>query len=322
VSGPPFAPDPRLAARRADLVATLGAAFDERLAVARAAGGLDRAHPRAVIPAAVVAELVRDLGLRDVEEAMLLAIATARSLARPPVSGYRVGAVGLTARSGDLVLGGNLELPGASIWQTVHGEGFVTLLARARGERLVTLALAEARPCAHCRQVLAEMDGAHTPGGGLRLIDPAGHALRLADVYPWPFTPGDLGMTGDAPGAGARTGPPLADQGLPPGVADTLLAAGRRAHAPYSGAPAAVALRLRGDVHVGGAVLESVAFNPTIGPVQDALVVLLAGGHEPDDVEAAWLAVPRDAPVGHEAAARDALAAATPGAPLHVTYWA
>jgi cytidine deaminase len=73
---------------------------------------------------------------------------------------------------------------------------------------------------------------------------------------------------------------------------------------------------------VPGSVLESVAFNPTIGPMQDALVGLLAAGREPGEIVAAWLAVPREGAVGHEAAARDALAALAPAAPLHVTYWA
>ena len=96
----------------------------------------------------------------------------------------------------------------------MHGEGSVTLLARARGELVATLALAQARPCAHCRQVLAEMDGAHGSAAGrtdLRLIDPTGHVLRLADVYPWPFAPGDLGMAGAEPGAIAWPDLALAD---------------------------------------------------------------------------------------------------------------
>ncbi len=323
MSGSPCSPDPAVAARRRGLVASLGAAFEARLAAARAAGGVDPRHPRAVIPAAVATKLVQGLALEDVEEAMLLALETARALARPPVSGYRVGAVGLASPSGDLILGGNLELPGASIWQTVHGEGSVTLLARARGELVATLALAQARPCAHCRQVLAEMDGAagSAAGHGLRLIDPTGHVLRLADVYPWPFEPGDLGMAGANPGAIVWPDLVLADVALPPDVADALVAAGQRSHAPYSGTPAAVALRLIDGSVITGAVLESVAFNPTIGPVQDALVGLLAAGHQLDDIREAWLAIPREARVGHETTARDALTAAAPRSPLHVTYW-
>jgi cytidine deaminase len=83
-----------------------------------------------------------------------------------------------------------------------------------------------------------------------------------------------------------------------------------------------VALATRGGNVSGGAVLESVAFNPTIGPMQDALVGLLAADHgELDAIEHAWLAVGRDAPVGYGVMARDALAAAAPGASLRVTYW-
>ena len=320
----PFPSDPVLAARRTRLVTEMGPAFPGRLEAALGAVGRDPVHPAAIVPAAAVDRLIPDLALEGPEEVMLLALATARALARPPVSGYRVGAVGLAATSGDLVLGGNLELPGASIWHTVHGEGFVTLLARARGELVRTLAIAQARPCAHCRQVLAEMDGAHgSPErpDGLRIIDPHGRVLRLADVYPWPFAPGDQGMDGARPAERAWPDLRLADAGLPAGVADALVAAGARSHAPYSSTPAAVALRCADGTTWTGAVLESVAFNPTIGPLQDALVGLLASGHELPDLVSAWIAVPRDALVDHVAATRAALAAAAPGIGLYVTYW-
>ena len=105
----PFPPDPALAARRGERLATLGAGFPARLEAVLDATGRDAVHPAAVIPAAAVARLVADLGLEvddGVEVVMLLAIETARGLARPPVSGYHVGAVGLAAGSGDLVLGG------------------------------------------------------------------------------------------------------------------------------------------------------------------------------------------------------------------------
>lgn len=352
----PFPPDPATAVRRLALAADHGSSFPARLEAALDATGRDAAHPAAVIPAAAVAWLVADLGLEgaddpdegddpgartgddpDAREApavaaeaatelvMLLAIETARALARPPVSGYRVGAVGLAAGSGDLVLGGNLELPGASIWHTVHGEGFVTLLARRRGELVRTLATSQARPCAHCRQVLAEMDGAHGSDerpSGLRLIDPEGRVLRLADVYPWPFAPADLGMAGARPGS--RPFPDLRLEGavVPADIADALVAAGSRSHAPYSGTPAAVALRCRDGAIVTGSVLESVAFNPTIGPLGDALVGLLAGGHDLADLVGAWIAVPADARIDHVAATEAGLAACAPGVALRVAAWA
>ncbi len=170
MSNSPFAPNLGLAARWGDLRPSLGAAFAARLADLREGAGRDRRHPAAVVPAAVVAQLVAEFTLADAREAALLALDAAAALARAPISGYRVGVAGIGAVSGDLILGGNLEFPGAAIAHTVHAEGFATLLARARGEHLAVLASTQARPCAHCRQVLAEMDGALA----LRLIDPQG----------------------------------------------------------------------------------------------------------------------------------------------------
>ncbi len=312
----PFLADPVRAARLGSLVARRGAAFATALVEAMTGTERDPRHPAAVLPAAAVARLVEAFDLQAIDEAMVLSIETARALARAPISGYRVGAVGM-AGSGDLILGGNLELPGASIAHTVHGEGFVTLLARARGELVTTLAISQARPCAHCRQVLAEMAGAPA----LRLIDPAGHMLRLADLYPWPFEPGDLGMDGALPGSVSWPELAVPAAAVPADVARALVRSGGASHAPYGRTPAAVALRLTDGRLVTGSVLESVAFNPTIGPIADALVCLLASGADYPDIAGAWLAVPAVAQVGHEAPVRDALAAIAPGVRLQVTYW-
>jgi cytidine deaminase len=276
---------------------------------------LELARGEGCVGASDVEGLVREFGLASARELALLALPAAGTLAQPPISGFRVGAVGLTT-SGELLPGGNLEFPGASIHDTVHAEGFVTLGARARGLSLDALAIGEARPCAHCRQVLAEMGWADR----LRLIDPFGADVGLWDVYPAAFVPGDLGMAA-AGVAGADAGSPARPAGVADDAAAALAAAARRAHAPYSGEPAAVAVRTRDGRVFGGAVLESVAFNPTIGPVQDVLVALAAADVPFADVREGWLAVVRDGRVGHEASARALLAAVAPGASLQVTYW-
>jgi cytidine deaminase len=252
-----------------------------------------------------------------VQRLMVALLDAAATVARPPISGYRVGAVGQLA-GGGLVLGGNLEFPGASIHHTVHAEGFVALRSRAVGEAVTRLALSSARPCAHCRQVLAEFAWA----GRLRIVDPAGHDRSLDDVYPWPFLPAALGMTGVPPQPSPETPEPaLNDPALPDDVTAALRAAGRLAHAPYTRSVAAIVLRLGDGALVPGSVLESVAFNPTIGPLQDALVGVVAHGREPGGIETAWLAVGRDAAADHIHATRDLLAASAPAATLHVTYW-
>jgi cytidine deaminase len=308
-----------LAARWGNLRPSLGAAFSARLADVRDGAGRDRRHPAAVIPAGSLAQLVAEFGLADTREAALLTLDAAASLARAPISGYRVGVVGIGALSGDLMLGGNLEFPGASIAHTVHAEAFATLLARARGEHLAVLASTQARPCAHCRQVLAEMSGAWA----LKLIDPQGHELGLDELFPWPFAPGDLGEVGAraAEGATLTLSPAATGDDVPADIAAALVAASGRAHAPYSRDRSVIVLRLGDGSLVSGAVLESVAFNPTIGPLADALVGLDAAGRGSAAIRDAWLAIRRSAVVNHEAPARDLLAAVAPTVRLQTTYW-
>jgi cytidine deaminase len=314
----PFPLDEHAAARVASLQTSVGEALVAEvrsLAAARDAGD-EAAGDRSLVTPAETRDLVARYGLRDARETALLALPAAAGLARPRISDYHVGAVGVAA-TGALVLGGNLEFPGASIHHTVHAEGFVTLRARALGLDLVALAISQARPCAHCRQVLAEVAWADT----LRLIDPFGADVGLWDVYPAPFTPGDLGEAPATAGGDARasrtTGPDV-----PADAAAALAAAAARAHAPYSGEPAAIVLRLADGRWVDGAVLESVAFNPTIGPLQDALVGMAAAGAPFGAIRDAWLATVREPRVAHAPAVRDLLASVAPGTVLHATYWA
>ena len=108
------------------------------------------------VPASAVRDLVERHALGSAVELALLALPVAGAMARPSISGFRVAAVGIEAEGGDLVLGGNLEFPGGELATTIHAEGFVALRVRRRGRTLATLAVNEARPCAHCRQTLAE----------------------------------------------------------------------------------------------------------------------------------------------------------------------
>lgn len=265
-------------------------------------------------------ELIDRHGLRDARELALLALPVAEALSRPPISGYRVAAVGIEA-TGDLVLGANLEFPGAELGATIHAEGFVALRARRRGHRLATLAVREAHPCAHCRQTLAEAADADA----LAIVDLLGNVLSLDDLYPWSFRPAALGRGGDAPGATPWPSLALIDTPgsriVPPEVASDLLAAGSRAHAPYSGAPSAVVVRLDdGQLH-SAACVESVAFNPSVSALQAALVEVAAARAEPSEIVAAWLGRAADGPVDPEPGFRALLRAVAPAAEATVVDW-
>jgi len=267
----------------------------------------------ATIDAADVVRLVDRQGLGSPAALALLALPIATRMARPPISEYRVGVVGIDD-AGDLVLGANVEVFGADLGSTIHAEGFASLRARSRGRMLRLLALTEARPCAHCRQTLAESAGADE----LLLIDPGGSRRRLDDVYPWAFRPGALGIDPDDPRRPAWPGLTTGAGDLAPAIRDALLGAARRAHAPYSRCPSAVVLRLADGRLLAAGCVESVSFNPTITAMQAALVELVAVGATGGEVEAAWLGVVRGGPVDPVPGATALLGAVTPGVDLAV----
>jgi cytidine deaminase len=248
---------------------------------------------------------------------MLLARQHAEGFAHPPISNFFVGAVAHEAETGNLVFGGNLEFPRAHIGNTVHGEGFVATRAFSRGTSLDIIAIGEAHPCAHCRQYLSEFAATQR----LLLIDPLGHRLKMAELYPWPFDPAYLGETGALPGAIGYPDLALRPNDVSDAVAQRLLDLGRRCHTPYGKAPAAIVLELRDGAIIGGSAIESVAFNPTISPLQAAMIDLYAHGYGHADIAGATMAAVEGAAVDYVAHAHDLLSAITPTASFREVAW-
>lgn len=279
-----------------------------------ARGGATDDNLGSIVPAPVVNRLIKAHGLADAEELILVALPVAQKMATPPISSYFVGCIGLEAQTGNLVLGGNIEFPGTHLGYTVHGEGFVFTRAFSRDIAIKTIAIREAHPCAHCRQYLSEFAATKD----LTLIDPLGHRLKMSDLYPWPFDPAYLEnkgvVVGDEPFAEMSLGP----HGLPPDVAERLLEAGRRSHAPYSKSPGAVALTVNDGSIVTGAAIESVAFNPSMGPMQAAVIDLFAHGYSYDDIVAAALGTVEEGAVDYSRSAAELLAAIAPHVRLSV----
>lgn len=284
----PFQADPAIRSRFESLDAAIGT--DVRKAVAH---GLERvqrdvaSNNGGVLQREDVDEIRHGYGL-SVEELLLLARPTAEGFARPPISDFHVGAVGLEAETGNLIFGGNLEFVGAHIGNTVHGEGFVFARAFSRGTSIATICIGEAHPCAHCRQFLSEFAATKN----LLLIDPLGHRLRMADLYPWPFDPDYLGQKGIV--AGEVRHPELElsprDDHVDARVAAKLVEVGRRAYTPYSKSPAALVFTMKDGTLIGGAAIESVAFNPTMSPLQTALIDMFAHGYSGRDIALATIA--------------------------------
>lgn len=313
----PFRADPEIAARLGELGALVGGdiATEIMQLAARRARRPDE-NLGGVILRDEAAALVDSYGLAGIEELMLLAVPAARQIARPPISEFFVGAVGLERETGNLILGGNVEFPGTHLGFTIHGEGFVLTRAASRGTTIQALAIGEAHPCAHCRQYLSEFAASRD----MVLIDPLGHRLTMAELYPWPFDPGYLGETGYVPGS--VTPLALGPHALPTAIADRLAAAGRRAHAPYSGCPGAVVLALGDGQMVAGFSIESVAYNPTMGPMQAAMIDLIAHGYEAADIVAAALATRLAGDVDYSRSVTELLGSLAPAATLAIAGWA
>lgn len=277
----PFTADASLRQRYAELAATIGPQVRSAAAPALTLGkAVCGANMGGVLPASEAARLVAQFALRDVRELMVLLLDSAKHYAKPPISNFLVGAVGLEAETGNLVLGGNVEFPRTHLGLTLHGEGFVFARAFSRGTTISVIAIGEAHPCAHCRQFIAEFAASRD----LQLIDPLGHTLTTQQLYPWPFDPDYLGETGAVPSLRSWPDLVLSRDDIEPDTAQALKAAGAKAHAPYSRCPGAVVIKLTDGNMVTGSSVENVAFNPTLQPLQAALIDLLAHGYSYDDI--------------------------------------
>ncbi|PWC54613.1 cytidine deaminase [Azospirillum sp. TSO22-1] len=216
--------------------------------------------------------------------------------ARPPVSGFAVGAVA-QGLSGAVYLGANIEFPGQPLNASVHAEQSAVANAWMYGERgLLSLAVTAA-PCGHCRQFLHEL--AHPP----TLLLPGREPVPLSALLPDAFGPRDLGI------AGGLMDP--ADHGLTIDSDDPLLRAALDAanasHAPYTRAYAGVALRTVDGAVFPGRYAENAAFNPGLPPLQCAVALLVLAGRALAEVTAAAL-VEHLAPASHAEPARALLA--------------
>lgn len=208
----------------------------------------------------------------------------------------------------------------------------VALAAQLEEPRIDRIAVSAA-PCGHCRQFCRELNGADS-----LVFEFAGESATLASLLPRHFGPEDLAGGGPPPplllegatcsleltrAAAARV---AATPSLAPAAA-AALAAARAAHAPHTGCPAGAAVAWR-DAGSGaprtaaGFSIESAAHNPSLPPLQAALVAALAAGlPNLAAVTGAVLVERRRGRVAHAPSAALALASfAAPGAELVVLH--
>jgi cytidine deaminase len=260
------------------------------------------------VPAAVVERIVAS-GV-PLEQLMLGLIPRAKTFAIPMISNFFVGAVA-HGLSGNLYFGANYEFPGQALSFTVHGEQAATMHAISFGETGIDLLAVSAAPCGYCRQFLNELTSAST----LQIILPNTPTTPLTSLLPNAFGPIDLGVTAAlmSPQSHSMTLDAPADD-----LTNAALKAANASYAPYSASYAGVALKTSdGSIYTGG-VAENAAFNPSMSPLEAAVVALtINGGKKYGDIVDAVLVQAAGSKACQIDATRDVLATIT-NVPLRV----
>ncbi|KAI3775576.1 hypothetical protein L1987_50155 [Smallanthus sonchifolius] len=233
-------------------------------------------------------------------------VKSAQALARPPISNFHVGAVGLSS-DGRIFFGGNVEFPGLPLHHSIHAEQFLitNLAAHGGGPKLLYMAVSAA-PCGHCRQFLQELRGVSDTQIVITDEPQENPDYRpISSILPNPFGPYDL----SAPSYPERKFNEFIKWVLAikneEDLKNKALEAARESHAPYSGCPSGVALMdYEGKVYKGS-YMESAAYNPSMMPVQAAVVAYMAaGGDGYERIVAAVLVEKEGVSVRQEATAR------------------
>ncbi|HKS96749.1 MAG TPA: cytidine deaminase [Terriglobia bacterium] len=285
------------------LVPALGAASQARLLRT-----LNDASLRGEVPASEV-EAILAAEHKAPGELMSELLPVAQLYARPPISHYRVGAV-VRGVSGSLYWGANLEVPGEMLGFSVHGEQSAVANAYLHEERGLTALAVTAAPCGHCRQFLNEL--AHA--AELEVVIQGNAPARLGSLLPSSFGPDNLGVH-----ERLFENPPVDLEPLQPATDELALAAvhaASRSYAPYTKAYSGIAIRSAKGAVYPGSYLENVAFNPSLSPLQSALVGLIMAREQFADIADVVLAEVESALISQMSATRAVLGGIAPHARL------
>jgi cytidine deaminase len=246
---------------------------------------------------------------KSIDALMIDLLPLARTYSRPPISNYYVGAVA-RGTSGNLYFGANIEFPGHSLGFSVHGEQSALSNAYMHSDGGVSSIAVTAVPCGHCRQFMNDL----SPDGDIQVLVDGKPAVKLSSLLPSAFGPKDLGVTNVAFPVRA------VDLILPKGTSDALtvaaLDAARKSYAPYTKAHSGVAIGTRPGHTYKGSYIENAAYNPSLPPLQTALVALITAGESYSAISEVVLVEVEGAPISQKSAAEAVLGKIAPAAKL------
>lgn len=275
------------------------------------------------------------------DELLTLLISPASKLARPPISSFHVGAVGLGS-SGALYVGVNLEFARLPLYNSVHAEQFLLVNALHHGEQAIQKLAISAAPCGHCRQFYSELACADSvkfcfQGGTFLLDELLPHRFKPTDLLADPSTPLLLQSQNNKirfSDSALSTIDSISLIHLPNGdlegknkdevFRDACSAAfteAQSSYSPYSRCPAGVAIITWDNCVYSGGYIESAAYNPSIPPLQTAIIDAVIDGMPCyTEVKDVVLVELRNGRVQHETTTRVILEQIAPEARLTVLH--
>jgi cytidine deaminase len=155
-----------------------------------------------------------------------------------------------------------------------------------------------------------------SPAGEILVLIPTRPPTRLAAILPDAFGPSALGATQGA--LPIRKSKLTLASGASDALTAAALDAASRSYAPYSKSPSGVAIRTTDERIFQGCYIENVAFNPSLSPLQTALVQFVAAGKSYSEISAVTLVELQGATISQRAVTETALAALAPHRKLDV----
>ncbi len=251
-------------------------------------------------------QLLSATGLSDKDlRVALLPFAAAYSYA--PISEFYVGAI-VRGLSGRLYFGANMEFLGVQLGQTVHAEQSAISHAWMKGERGLTDITINFSPCGHCRQFMNELSTAKE----LKIQLPEREEKSLHEYLPEAFGPADLGITSGLMAEVKHQFDCDDNDTLIQKAVDAM----NMSHAPYTNNLSGLALELADGRVFQGAYAENAAFNPSLPPLQVALIQVLLAGETFDKIKTAALVENSEGKISHLADTQSTLEALNPDIPL------
>lgn len=213
------------------------------------------------------------------QQLLRLLIPLAQTYSIAPLSQFYVGAAALSF-SGAIYLGANMELPPQTLGQTIHAEQSVISHAWHHGESGISLLAVSATPCGHCRQFINELPQA----AELEILLPDQIAITLSQLLPHSFGPSDLGVDDRLM---KSTLYPLNKTTSNPLIKAAINAV-QHSYSPYSNSPSGIALKTKKAIYQGR-YAENCAYNPSLSPLQSALIAVHLANENFSDITEAVL---------------------------------